>query len=99
MFTLLAWRDFKPEQLTDQLVALTDQILWADKSSPELIGVVRAAELFDSVLPSIFVEHRIPVLQMVTLLLGNLKTQQTVDYILGGDLSRCILLFDSREDE
>jgi len=36
---------------------------------------------------------------MLTLLLSNLKTQQTVDYLMGCKLSRCILLTDSSNDE
>jgi len=38
-------------------------------------------------------------LQMSTLLLSNLKTQQTVDYLMGCELSRCILLTDSSNDD
>jgi len=40
IFTLLAWRDFPSEQLAGQLVALTDQLLWADKNSPEVVSKV-----------------------------------------------------------
>lgn len=99
MFALLAWRDFPPEQLAAQLTALTDQILWADKSSPDTIRKVVEVQLFDESLARIFKEHRVEVLQMATLLLTNLKTQQTVDYLMSCELSRDILLTDASDDD